>query len=157
MLPYRTARDVISGVVITLVDVDRVKRAELLGVSSAFAERIVETVREPLAVLDGDFCVVSANPAFKRRFGDSEGAPAPRSLFEWGAGAFASPGLRAALSALGAQGTSIQDYEVVYDVAEGGQRRLMLNACRLIGRPEITDHLLVTLADVGPSTTAPSG
>ena len=65
VLPYRTIDNVIDGVVINIIDITELKRIQALaGDAGEFAESIVETVREPLLVLDGDFRVVSGNKAF---------------------------------------------------------------------------------------------
>ena len=69
ILPYRTTENVIDGLVLTLVDITRTKRAEQAAEQSrAYAESIVATVREPLLVLDQDLRVISVNRAFCRRF-----------------------------------------------------------------------------------------
>ena len=59
-LPYRTRDDRIEGVVLTFSDV----AAEALQEARLYSEAIVDTVREPLLVLNGDLCVQSANDAF---------------------------------------------------------------------------------------------
>ena len=56
VLPYRTIDNVIDGVVINIIDITEVKRIQKLAEDAgAYAESIVETVREPLLVLDGEF------------------------------------------------------------------------------------------------------
>ena len=50
ILPYRTRENVIDGVVLTFIDISA---QHLLGMAKNFAESIVNTVREPLLVLDG--------------------------------------------------------------------------------------------------------
>ena len=67
--PYRTLDQRIDGVVLALVDIDTLKRT--LGEAEEarnFAQGIVETLREPLLVLDGDLRVISANSAFYQVF-----------------------------------------------------------------------------------------
>ncbi len=62
ILPYRTIENTIDGVVITFMDISGRKKAEQLGESARiYAESIVETVREPLIILDEHLKVVSAN------------------------------------------------------------------------------------------------
>ncbi len=53
--PYRTADNRIAGAVIVFVDIDPLKRM-LKAAEEArdYAEGMIETVREPLLVLDGD-------------------------------------------------------------------------------------------------------
>ena len=55
IIPYRTTENIIDGVVLTFQDIDRPKR-EVEAVTEFF-ESIVESVREPLLVLDAEFRV----------------------------------------------------------------------------------------------------
>ena len=65
ILPYRTIENAIDGVVITFMDISERKKAEQSGEAARiYAESIVETVREPLVILDERLKVVSANSVF---------------------------------------------------------------------------------------------
>ena len=79
ILPYRTIENMIDGVVITFVDItqrremeeklrqeigDRERAEQKVQRALDYADGIVNTVREPLVVLDADLRVVSANPSF---------------------------------------------------------------------------------------------
>jgi two-component system CheB/CheR fusion protein len=67
--PYRTTDNKIDGTVLTLVDIDSLKRSEeQLKESRDFAEAVVETVREPLLILDRDLRVERANRSFYETF-----------------------------------------------------------------------------------------
>ncbi|MDH5541238.1 MAG: PAS domain-containing protein, partial [Rhizobacter sp.] len=67
--PYRTVDNVIDGVVLTLTDVT--ERVEAIAVRKArnLAEAIVDTVHDPLMVLDKNLQVLSANRSYFREFG----------------------------------------------------------------------------------------
>lgn len=67
--PYRTADNKIDGAVITLVEIDQMKRsiAELQNVVE-YANAILDTAREPMLVLDEKLVVKQANRAFRERF-----------------------------------------------------------------------------------------
>ena len=53
VLPYRTAGNATNGVVLTFTDVTQAKRAaQLIEEAKTYAESIVDTVRDPLLVLD---------------------------------------------------------------------------------------------------------
>jgi two-component system, chemotaxis family, CheB/CheR fusion protein len=147
MFPYRTSQNVIDGVVITFVDIDRVKRAELLAASRAFAQSIVHTVREPLVVLDEDFRIVSANPAFFRIFQLSEDDVSGRSLFDVGGAFFPVPRLRERLGDVIAKGSTFQDMEIEHEFPDLGRRRILLNARRLESETGTTGHILLALED----------
>src|SRR4029453_13248505 len=64
VLPYRTRDSRIEGGVIPFSDV----AAEALQEARLYAEAIVNTVREPLLVLDSDLRVLSANRSFYQTF-----------------------------------------------------------------------------------------
>jgi two-component system CheB/CheR fusion protein len=147
MLPYRTSQNVIDGVVVTVIDIDRVKRAELLAASRAFAQSIVHAVREPLVVLDEGLRIVSANPAFFRLFRLSEAEVASRSLFDVGGDFFSIPQLRELLGEVVTRGKAFQDIEVEHEFPDLGRRRILLNARRLESETATTGHVLLALED----------
>jgi two-component system CheB/CheR fusion protein len=67
--PYRTADNKIDGAVITLVEIDQMKRniAELHSVVD-FAHAILDSARDPGLVLDDDLRIKQTNEAFRDRF-----------------------------------------------------------------------------------------
>ena len=74
ILPYRTTENVIDGLVITFMDINRLKKAEQAAQQGRMlAEGIVTTLREPVLVLDTHLRVVSANPSFYKLFQDGAG------------------------------------------------------------------------------------
>lgn len=67
--PYLTTDRKVDGTVLVLVDVDESQRGQrLLAEARDFSEGIVDTVREPLLVLDDHRRVRSANRSFYRKF-----------------------------------------------------------------------------------------
>lgn len=69
MTPCRIENEGVDGMVITLIDIDGSQRDnELLRIPGDFAKAIVDSVRDPLLVLDTDLCVHSQNKAFERVF-----------------------------------------------------------------------------------------
>jgi two-component system CheB/CheR fusion protein len=67
--PYETQTNKIDGAVISIIDVDALKRGEQrLRAARDYAEGIVDTVREGLVVLDADLRVLAANRSFYRAF-----------------------------------------------------------------------------------------
>ena len=87
IMPYRSIENVIDGVVVTFTDVTQIKKQaeELTKLAAteaalAYAEAIVETVREPLVVLDTELHVVSANRTFYKYPGSCRGGGRPFHL-----------------------------------------------------------------------------
>ena len=79
---------------ITLSDV----AAEALQEARLYAEAIVDTVRDPLLVLDADLRVVSANRAFYSEFQLAESDTLGRALYELGGHEWDIPELRSLLA-----------------------------------------------------------
>jgi len=149
VLPYRTTDNVIDGVVINIIDITEVKRVQMIADDAgAYAESVVETVREPLLVLDGDFRVVSGNKAFYETFRiprhESEGV----SVYELGSGQWDIPELRELLEKIIPEKSSFQDFRIEHDFPEIGHRVLALNARRIEqkgGRPHL---ILIAMQDI---------
>jgi two-component system, chemotaxis family, CheB/CheR fusion protein len=59
----------VDGLFITLMDITDKKLAQQRErTSRLYAEHVVDTIREPLLVLDGNLRVVSANRSFYKNF-----------------------------------------------------------------------------------------
>ena len=96
-----------------------------------FADAIVETVREPLLVLDADLRVQRANRAFYRCF-QIEPADIERyRIFEMGDGHWNIPALRTLLEDLLPTNHAFVDYEVDHTFPGIGHRIMQLNAQRI--------------------------
>lgn len=112
----------------------------------AYARSIVETVREPLVVLDGQLRVLSANRAFYRAFGvappDTEG----RLLYDLGNGQWNIPRLRRLLEEILPQRSSFEAFEVEHDFPGVGHKAMLLNARRL--RQADAERILLAFEDV---------
>ncbi len=127
--PYRTADNQIDGAVMALVDIDDIKRTlQQLEASRFYAESIVETVREPLIVLNAQLQIKTANRAFYEFTQGSAAETEGQRLLDVGGGQWNIPVLRAALENLLAEGFPLQDIEVEHNFEQGGRKTLLLNA-----------------------------
>jgi two-component system, chemotaxis family, CheB/CheR fusion protein len=150
--PYRTVRNVINGLVITFVDVTQLKQAELLAQEArVYAESIVQTVREPLVVLDAELRVVSANQAFYQVFHESPSGVEHRPLYELGNGQWNSTGLRELLENVLPHNSVFQGFEIVYDFPHIGRKVMLLNARRLDSAVGVPGLILLAMEDVTAS------
>jgi chemotaxis methyl-accepting protein methylase/nitrogen fixation/metabolism regulation signal transduction histidine kinase len=144
ILPYRTRANQTEGVVITFSDV----AAQALQEARLYAESIVDTVREPLLVLDGDLQVLSANRSFYATFLLSKDETVGRSLYALGDGDWEIPQLQALLGEVLPRQRVLNDFEVAHEFAALGPRNMLLNARTLHrggGRPDL---ILVAIEDV---------
>jgi two-component system, chemotaxis family, CheB/CheR fusion protein len=143
--PYRTADDRITGAVIVFVDIDPLKRT-LRAAEQArdYAEGMIETVREPLLVLNGDLRIQRATPAFYETFRVSRSETEGRLLYDIGNGQWNIPHLRELLGTALFRNESFHDFEIERDFPHLGRRTMRLNA-RRISR-DSDDHRTVLLA-----------
>ncbi|SPQ02039.1 putative Protein-glutamate O-methyltransferase [Candidatus Sulfobium mesophilum] len=127
--PYKTVDNRIDGVLMTLVDVDDMKR-NLLRVEGAYdyANAIVETVREPLLVLTPDLRVITANKSFYANFLVDSEETVNRFIYDLGNGRWNIPALRNLLEKVLPEDKAFSDFEVELELPNIGRRVMMLNA-----------------------------
>jgi PAS domain S-box-containing protein len=147
--PIRDAQGQVAGVVLVFQDVSERKRAEQLALEArTYAESIVETVREPLVVLDADLRVKTANRSFYQTFRVVPAETENRILFDLGNGQWNIPGLRRVLEEILPRNTSFQDFEVEHTFPDIGPRTMRLNARRVYRAGNPTETILFAIEDV---------
>ncbi len=145
--PYRTLDNRIDGVVIGLIDIDALKRsATKIEAARDYANAIVETVRQPLLVLNPDLRVIRANHCFYETFQLTPAQTEQQSLFELKNCLWDLPDLRLLLKNLLADDTEFQDFEVI-SIDPESDRVLLFNACKV--KDELYEHgILLAIEDI---------
>ena len=153
--PYRTSRNAIEGLVFTFVNVTRMKEtATRAEEESRTLEAIVDTVREPLVILDGELRVVRANASFYDTFQVSRSGTEGVLLYDLGAGQWRIPELQRLLERVLPANESFEEYHVQHDFPHIGLRHMVLNARRLERNGE-PHRILLAIED--QTDRAPSG
>ncbi len=147
ILPYRTSENVIGGVVLTFIDISRLKIAERSAEAMEYFQSIVETVREPMIVLDASLRVQSANESFHRIFKTSGEQMLGKNLYELGNGQWNIPELRKLLEAVVPGNKSFNDYVVEHDFPAIGHKKFILNARRLQRAAGLPDFILLAMEE----------
>jgi len=147
--PYRTTDNRINGAVITLQDIDPLKRSLTLAEQARdYAEAMIETVREPLLVLDADLRVERATPAFYETFQVTREETEGRFLYDLGNGQWNRPRLRELLGNALYRGEPFQEYEVVHNFPHLEMRTMRLNGRPLPRPPGEPRAILVAIEDL---------
>jgi two-component system CheB/CheR fusion protein len=147
--PYRATHNVIGGVVVTFIDITERKLLELAAEEARqFAQDIVETVREPLVVLDRDFHIVSANESFYRKFKLTAPLAERRSLFELHKRQWDLPELRRLLEKVLAENHAFDNFMIEHNSADLDHTVLLLNGRRIRRGALGGDLILLALEDV---------
>ncbi|HEY5408399.1 MAG TPA: PAS domain S-box protein [Ginsengibacter sp.] len=104
------------------------ERNELYNQSRLYAEAIVATIHEPLLVLDKDFRIKSANPAFYKTFQITEEETLGKVLFELQNNEWGIPGLRSQLLKIQVQKKKSRDWELSHSFPVIGIRIICFDA-----------------------------
>ena len=148
IMPYRTIENVIDGLVLTFVNIDRLKQLESNGSKAKqFFEAIVDTIREPLIILDQSLVVVSANRAFYRTFKTSSKQTLGEPVYELGAGQWGKPELRELLEKILPRNGAFEDFELEAEFPKIGHRVFILNARRLEQAEGLPGMILLSMEE----------
>jgi chemotaxis protein methyltransferase CheR len=112
------------------------------------ADAIVDTVREPLVVLDRDLRVVAASRSFYQTFGVVPDDTQGRLFYELAGGQWDIPALRELLEGVIPQHAVVEAYEIEHDFASVGRRTLLLNARQVFDEANPNSAILLAIEDV---------
>ena len=118
--------------VLAMEDVTERRRVEAdLKAIETYAQNIVDTVREPLLILDATLRVRSANRAFYQTFHVSSDETENRLIYELGNGQWDIPDLRRLLEDIVPKSSVFDDFELAHTFPAIGRRVMLLNARKL--------------------------
>ena len=153
IVPYRTVENAINGVVLTFVDIDEMR---ILEAALDYTQSIVDTVREPMLVLDEELKVVSANRSFYQEFRVSEQDTKGQYIYDLGNKQWDIPRLRELLEQVIPRNSYFNNFPVEHAFPLIGRRRMLLNARRLyseLGK----ERILLAIEDVTGQPWAEKG
>ena len=113
-----------------------------------YAESIINTVREPLIVLDQDLRVVSASRSFYKVFKVNPKETEGQLIYNLGNKQWDIPRLRELLETILPQKTTFNNFEVEHEFSTIGKRTMLLNARqirRVFGKERI---ILLAIEDI---------
>jgi signal transduction histidine kinase/CheY-like chemotaxis protein len=118
--------------VLAMEDVTERRRSEAdMKAIETYAQNIVDTVREPLLILDTDLRVRSGNRAFYQTFLVTSEETENRLIYELGNGQWDIPDLRTLLEDIVPKSSVFNDFELEHDFPAIGRRVMLLNARKL--------------------------
>ena len=114
-----------------------------------FAENIINAVREPLVVLDGDLRVVSASKSFYDFFKVRPEETEKQLIYDLGNRQWDIPKLRELLEDILPKTTSFDNFEVEHDFLGLGKRIMLLNARQIYQKADNrTKLILIAIEDI---------
>src|SRR5688572_15039626 len=135
-------------VLLAMEDVTERRRSQhLLEQIETYAQDVVDTVREPLLILDSSLRVHSANRAFYQTFHVSSEETENRLIYELGNGQWDIPDLRTLLEDIVPKSSVFNDFELEHDFPVIGRRVMLLNA-RKLRQGSHAELLVLAMEDV---------
>ncbi|MGZ9114303.1 MAG: sensor histidine kinase, partial [Brevundimonas sp.] len=123
---------------------------ELPGIDGpqTLASAIVDTIHEPLIVLDARLRVLAASRAFYEIFKVDPDQTMGCLLYDLGDGQWNIPALRLLLETIIPEKTAMDGFEVDHDFPGVGRRTMLLNARKVIYETSPTTTILLAFTDV---------
>jgi two-component system CheB/CheR fusion protein len=158
IMPYRTVDNLIDGVVVTFVDIHAQKIAQekiekskqVVQDTLDYVENILDTVREPLLVLDSDLQVVSASRSFYGTFQVKPEETEKKFIWELGNRQWEIPRLRELLEEVIPKSNVFDDFEVDHKFPKIGHKKMLLNARKIYREGTDTELILLAIEDLTP-------
>lgn len=113
-----------------------------------YAEAIVETVREPLVVLNGKLRIITANRSFYKIFHVKKKETEGKLIYKLGNGQWDNPQLRQLLEKILPNKTFFQDFEIEHDFPFIGKRVVCLNARKVVQKNSNEPMILLAIEDI---------
>ena len=138
-------RENIGSHIILLAMEDITERKQLeaeIQDAREYAENIVETVREPLVVLNSDLKILTANHSFYDTFKVTPEETIGNFIYDLGNRQWDIPKLRVLFEEILPHDTVFNGYEVEHDFLDIGRKIILLNA-RQIFRENIGSHIIL--------------
>lgn len=147
--PYKTSEDIVDGVVIIFVDInDRMNAEEKVKAALKYSENIVNSLREPILVLNENLTVYSANQSFYDNFKVNPDETVGVSFFKLDKGQWDIADLRNLLEKILPENTEFNDYKVEKEFSDIGYKKMLINAHRIYRGDVGTQFILLTIEDL---------
>jgi two-component system CheB/CheR fusion protein len=149
IIPYRTSENLLEGVVLTFTETTQLRQLSVFKAAKEFAEGVVETLREPLVILDEDLRVIFANWAFYKTFRVSKKETDGHLVYELGNHQWDIPTLRKLLGEILPHNEKFEDFEVEHEFPDVGHKRMLLNARKIVQQEiGVKPMILLAIEDV---------
>jgi two-component system CheB/CheR fusion protein len=150
-MPYRTTENVINGLVITFVDISKLKATEEMVrklTDHRYANDIGQVLHESLLVLDTDLYVITANQRFYDVFHLLREGVEKQHLYALDDRQWDIPELRHLFETLLGDSSVYNNFEIEHTFSRAGHKVLLLNVRRLESEGDAPDRILLAIQDV---------
>ncbi|MFP5438984.1 MAG: CheR family methyltransferase [Bacteroidia bacterium] len=129
-------------------------RQEQLTVARLYSDSVIETIREPLIVLDRELRIKRANAGFYNYFQASSDEADGKVIFEVSPKHWNIEGLRTVLSTVVHDRKKVEGMEVRVTLPESGERTMLLNISPITNEDLEENLILLAIEDITDITRA---
>lgn len=133
---------------ITVINHELINLNEQVTEERNYAESIVETIHEPLLVLDKNLKVTTANDAYYKTFRVKDQETEGKLIYELGNNQWDIPELRRQLETILPKKDSFENFEVVHTFDHIGERSMCLNAKEIKREDQSKNLILLAINDI---------
>jgi two-component system CheB/CheR fusion protein len=147
IVPHKTLDDRIDGAILVLVSIDEIRRVKQELIDAVeLTTSIIETVQEPVLVLNSEFRIVMANRSFYATFDAQPESTIDQPLYSIGCGQWNKPDLRVLLDDVLPSHNDFLNHPIDFELPGSGRKTFMASGryCDQGAAP----LLLLSLADV---------
>ena len=131
---------------------DRLNAEQATEESRRYSENIIDTVRDPLVVLDKDLKVVLASRSFYKTFRLTPAQIQGKRFYSINRNQWDIPGLKSLLEQIIPKQVYFENFEIEHNFDHMGHKILHLNARRVYDERTQTKHILLVIEDVTEPT-----
>nr|MDQ3047304.1 ATP-binding protein [Bacteroidota bacterium] len=121
---------------------------ELLAESYNYSQTIIDTIHEPMIILDSDLHVKSANKAYYKRFLTNKENTESHPFFELSNNQWNIPELQNLLEKIISKNMSFENMEISHEFAGMGKKVMLFNVNRIIQKTHREKLILLAIEDV---------
>jgi two-component system, chemotaxis family, CheB/CheR fusion protein len=139
---------------LTIVNQELLDKQEQITASQLYAEAIIATVKEPLAVLDHTLSIKTLNVAFCKQFNITEQEAIGELIYHVKGNIFDNAALQTLLEKVIPQKKEVNNYEIKIKFPENSESTMMVNARPVINKKNTEQLVLLTIIDITEEKTA---
>ncbi len=148
MMPYRTVDDEIAGAIITFMDITELKNTQEALQEALIDQCVLQSVPEPLLVLDRNLRVVRANEAFYKTFKVKPAETEKKFVFDLGNGQWNIPALKKLIGGITAEDESFKNYKVELKFPGIGRKKMLISGKKIAEGDNTTGMVVLSIRDV---------
>jgi len=130
------------------MNADQIDTDKLWQVAWTYIRTVVDTLREPFLVLDGELRVISANRTFYSLFQVNAADTEKKLVYDLGDGQWNIPKLKILLEDILPKNTFFEDFKVEHSFPDIGTRIMILNARRIYTTGLERPIILLAMEDI---------